>query len=82
MPLGGVRHAGRNKANPLKGFPDLFGVLKRRSGVMFAIEVKTEKGMLSPEQLTWFARLDALGCAVCVARSAEQAMSWLAAVDA
>jgi len=76
MPLGAVMHqVGGNmiwKKNPLKGFPDIAGVLKRRDrGRFFAIELKTAKGRLSPEQNYWQMALAETGAAVAVIRSIE-----------
>jgi hypothetical protein len=76
MPIGGVMHqvGGKMvyKKNPLKGFPDIAGVLKRRDrGRFFAIELKTKTGKLSPEQIMWQIALDDAGAAVGVIRSIE-----------
>lgn len=60
------------KKNPLKGFPDIAGVLKRRDrGRFFAIELKTKTGKLSPEQIMWAMELEQSGAAVAVVRSIE-----------
>lgn len=75
MPLGGVRHSGGGtKKNPLSGFPDLFGIMKNRRGVLFAIEVKTTKGKVSPKQLEWNELLNALGAVSMIATSASEAL--------
>ena len=76
MPIGPVIHhlGGRAfwKPSPLKGFPDLCGVLtKTHRGVLWAIELKSASGKVSPEQATWIVRLQQAGCAVTVARSVE-----------
>ena len=76
MPLGAVMHqvGGQMiwKKNPLKGFPDIAGVLKRRDkGRFFAIELKTAKGRLSPEQTYWQMALAETGAAVAVIRSID-----------
>ena len=59
MPLGGVmQHGGRVlMRNPLKGFPDIAGLLKRRKGVFWACELKKKGGRVSDEQRAWHARL-------------------------
>jgi len=74
VPVGPVIHQFRGqmhwKGSPLKGFPDICGVLQRtHKGVMFAIEVKAAKGRLRQEQGEWLTRLQRAGCAVIVARS-------------
>lgn len=76
MPLGAIMHQVNGnmiwKKNPLKGFPDIAGVLKRRDkGRFFAIELKTAKGRLSPEQTYWQMALAETGAAVAVIRSIE-----------
>jgi hypothetical protein len=76
MNLGAVMHqvGGKMiyKKNPLKGFPDIAGVLKRRDrGRFFAIELKTKTGRLSPEQMMWQMELERVGAAVAVVRSIE-----------
>jgi hypothetical protein len=77
MPLGAVMHqvGGKMvyKKNPLKGFPDIAGVLRRRDrGRFFAIELKTKTGKLSPEQIMWQIALEESGAAVTVVRSVDE----------
>lgn len=69
MPLGAmmVKNGYRAK-NPLKGFPDLFGICKHQKGRMFAIEVKTDEGKVSKDQTQWHQLLVELGCICFVAR--------------
>jgi hypothetical protein len=71
MSLGGVRHGGIYKKNPLKGFPDIFAVLKGGSGRLIAIEVKTKQGRLTKEQIEWGDKLRSFGVAAIVARSVD-----------
>lgn len=52
--LQGARVAGgRRIKNPMKGFPDIAGVLPDNSGRMFVIEVKRPGGVLSADQQKW-----------------------------
>jgi hypothetical protein len=58
MPLGPVVHTiGKRqiwKRNPLKGFPDIAGILtKAHPGVLFTIEFKSSSGRLENEQKHW-----------------------------
>lgn len=69
MAVGGITHrGGRVRAkNRLRGVPDLMGVLTRRDpGRLWALELKTSRGRLSPEQEAWLTRLRNAGCAVAV----------------
>jgi len=86
MPLGAVMHqiGGKMvyKKNPLKGFPDIAGVLKRRDkGRFFAIELKTKTGKLSPEQIMWQMNLEESGAAVAVVRSIEDLETFFRGVE-
>ena len=66
-----VRGGGARKVfftpNPAIGAPDIMGVLD--NGQMLAIEVKTSKGKLSPEQVQFLENLRQRGALVIVARS-------------
>jgi hypothetical protein len=69
MAVSGITHrGGRVRAkNNLKGIPDLMGVLTRREpGRLWAIELKTSRGRLGPDQELWLSRLRDAGCAVAV----------------
>jgi hypothetical protein len=57
------------------GSPDLIGVL--RSGVCFALEVKSPTGRMSKEQEAWWRSARAWGVRGGVARSVEEAMRLL-----
>ena len=85
MPLGAmmVRSGSRlvYAKNPLKGFPDIFGICKYHKGRMFAIEVKIEGGKVKPEQKEWHELLVALGCICFVARDLETVRTELINVD-
>lgn len=82
MPLGSmmVSNGGFAK-HPLKGFPDIFGILKNRKGVMFCIEVKTAEGKLRKEQKEWISLLESQNVPCLVARSLEDIITWLEIVD-
>lgn len=69
--LGGVRHGGVRKRNPMTGFPDICGVLPKPAGRMFVIEVKRPKEYLTPGQKAWQAKLQAHGVLHVVARSTD-----------
>lgn len=78
MPIGPVLHREVRggamithwKKSPLKGFPDVAGVLqRRRKGSLFALELKTAKRKLTPEQVMWMVNLQAAGAAVATIRS-------------
>ncbi len=71
MPIGPVLR-GHSKAfspSPIRGFPDICGILKYRPGRMFTVEVKTDTGKLSDFQKQWFQRLAAAGVVTILARS-------------
>lgn len=70
MPVGPVIRGGgaekiRFSKSPIKGFPDLACILKRRPGVLCAIELKVKGNKLSPEQKEWKKWLNDAG-AVCI----------------
>lgn len=82
VPNGPVMHSTNGgqkvfKKSPIKGFPDIAGVLP--NGKFFAIELKTEKGRLSPEQLEWITRLNMSGAMAIVLRSREEIDSFIQA---
>lgn len=55
-----------------KGFSDLFAV---KDGRIYFLEVKTETGKASPEQLNFLAVMrDRYGCVTGIVRSAEEAV--------
>lgn len=63
------------KKNPMKGFPDLAGLLP--SGAFFALEIKSATGKLSPEQKWWIEKLSASGAQVRVVRSVAEAKTFI-----
>lgn len=70
--LGGVRRSGKGfTSNPMRGFPDLAGIMGCGTGRLFTIEVKTKVGRLSPEQERWRAVLEAKGVVYILARSLD-----------
>lgn len=77
MPIGPVIHSiGQKqiwKKSPIKGFPDIAGVLKGKNrGRFFVIELKTKTNTLEPEQKKWIYNLQMAGCACAVVRSLEE----------
>jgi hypothetical protein len=74
VPNGPVIHSIGNKVirkcSPIKGFPDIAGVLP--SGKFFAVELKTDKGRLSPEQVEWITKLNHTGAIALVLRSKDE----------
>jgi len=76
MPIGPVLHAGGKTwgKNPLKGFPDIMGILKRgHPGRAWAVEIKVGRAALRPEQVDWIKRLSTAGAAVAIVRSIADA---------
>ena len=63
------------KCSPIKGFPDIAGVLP--SGKFFAIELKTDKGRLSIEQVDWITKLNFSGAIAVVLRSKDEIMEFV-----
>jgi hypothetical protein len=64
------------KCSPIKGFPDLAGVLP--NGKFFAVELKSEKGRLSPEQIEWITKLNYSGAIAVVLRSKDEIREFVA----
>lgn len=89
MPIGPVMRGKPGEArfskSPIKGFPDIAGVLRRRrKGVLFVLELKVGKRKVTPEQVAWMVDLQAAGAACAVVRSIEdlyQAMREWGEVD-
>ena len=80
--LGGARIAGgRRGKNPMKGFPDVAGVMPCGTGRLFVVEVKTKTGRLSPEQLKWRELLEAKGVFYVLARSLDDVIAALRAYE-
>ena len=67
------------KCSPIKGFPDIAGVLP--SGKFFAIELKTDKGRLSAEQVDWITKLNLSGAIAVVLRSKDEIMEFVASAS-
>lgn len=55
----------------LKGVPDIIGVFPGGKGVFLAVEVKTDKGRQSPDQLLFQRRLEGEGGIYILARSVD-----------
>ena len=82
MPVGGVMHQGggkgvRFKKSPVKGFPDIMGVMKNVTGQLFGIEVKTAKGRQSPDQKIIEEKFIKAGCLYILARNLDYVISEL-----
>ena len=75
--LGGVKHGGVRKKNPMAGHPDIAGIIPNSGGRYFAIEVKKPKEKAEEHQVGWLKRLHDSGCLVFVARSLEDVQRML-----
>lgn len=76
MPIGPVMRGKPGQAvyskSPIKGFPDIAGVLQKRyRGRLFVLELKVEKREMTPEQVAWMVDLQAAGAAGALIRSLE-----------
>lgn len=63
----------------IKGVSDILGIYKGR---MLCLEVKTQKGRLSPEQKQFLEEMQALGAATACVRSVPEALTVLGLIDA
>jgi hypothetical protein len=83
VPNGPVMHSVNGnmirKKSPIKGFPDIAGVMP--NGRFFAIELKTDKGRLSPEQIDWITKLNMSGAMAIVLRSKEEIAEFVEGVS-
>lgn len=70
----------RYAKNKMKGFPDIAGICPGNFGRLFAIEVKTPGGKLSPEQKAWRDILLSRGVIHIVATSIEDVRMMLTAI--
>jgi len=81
MPVGGVPQQNRGKMifkkSPIKGFPDIMGVLSSSPGKLFGIEVKTPIGKMSKDQKIVRDKFLEAGCVFIVARSLEDVIKEL-----
>lgn len=59
------------RANPMKGFPDILGIVPGGAGRIFAIEVKDPGGDFSQEQVLWRERIIGAGGLYVCARTLE-----------
>ena len=64
------------KKSEIAGFPDFAGVTKE--GTFFALELKSEKGKVSPEQMDWQDRLSDSNAIVGVARTPDHIRQFIA----
>ena len=74
---------GRSKKlsqNPMAGMPDILGVFNTHHR-LFAIEVKTERGTLSPKQKVWIQNLEDAGAFCMVARSVKDVIEQFTMYD-
>lgn len=62
------------RAGLRKGFPDLFLPLARRGFHGFFIEMKADRGKVSPNQITWLKTLKGEGYATAVCYGADEAI--------
>jgi hypothetical protein len=60
----------------VKGVPDIVGLFPK-SGRLFAVEVKTDRGRVRPEQQDFMDRINAEGGLAFVAHSVEEVMERL-----
>jgi hypothetical protein len=67
------------RKSPIKGFPDLAGMFAG-SGRLFALEIKTTKGKVSPEQVDWIAKINKSGGMAVVLRSKAEIHQFVTAV--
>jgi VRR-NUC domain len=85
MPLGPVLHSKggqvRYKKNPLKGFPDIAGILKHKIGMFFACEFKSKNGSESEVQIEWRNKLQNAGAKVFVCRSLDEFINNMKEID-
>jgi hypothetical protein len=81
VPNGPVVHSIGNKQirkkSPIKGFPDIAGVFP--NGKFFAIELKTDKGRLSAEQVEWITKLNMSGGMALVLRTKDEIREFIEA---
>lgn len=73
-----IQRTGYPSPNPMAGLPDIFGVFKTNPGKLFAIEVKTKTGKLSPKQIKWIESLNKAGVVAFVAKDLETVIESLA----
>lgn len=66
---------GRYIPSPVKGLPDILGVLP--GGRMIAIEVKVGRNRLTIHQEVFLSQLEHMGALVCVARSLDDVVEML-----
>lgn len=66
------------KKSPIKGFPDIAGVMP--NGKFFAIELKSDKGRLTPEQTEWITKLNMSGAMAIVLKSKDEIRQFIVAV--
>ncbi len=67
--------------NPARGMPDIMGLLKNGSGRLFAIEVKTATGKVSPHQKDRLTALNENGAVAFVARDLDTVIKILKEID-
>jgi len=83
VPNGPVMHSIGNKQirkkSPIKGFPDIAGIFP--NGKFFAIELKTDKGRLSPEQHEWITKLNMSGAMAIVLRTKDEIREFIVAAS-
>lgn len=68
---------GYHAKNPNAGQPDIYGIMKKFRGRLFAIELKSSKGKLSDIQKTELLELENAGVFVMAERSLERVIRLL-----
>lgn len=72
--LGAVKGNHGSKTNPMRGFPDIAGIISRGKyrGTLFALEIKKPGGKVSEEQAIWITDIRASGAKADVVTSVER----------
>lgn len=73
-----TRHAGVMKKSPIKGFPDIAGLMP--NGKFWAAEIKTDVGKLSKEQIEWITKINMSNGFAVVLRSKEEIKTFIEAL--
>jgi hypothetical protein len=63
--------------NPMAGLPDILGIFKKIPGKLFGLEIKSDLGKLSDDQVTWIRKLENSGVSILVTRDLETVIAWM-----